>query len=77
MPSTVDQVASDALGLPAHGRALLVEKLLASLSGETNPEVERIHLDEVRRRRDAVRSGHGELIDGDEALRRTRAALRP
>lgn len=75
MPSTVDQVASDALGLPIHSRALLVEKLLASLSGETNPTVERAHLDEVRRRRDAVNSGRGELIDGDEALRRARAAL--
>lgn len=75
MPSTVDQVASDALGLPTHSRALLVEKLLASLSGETNPTVERAHLDAVRRRRDAVGSGQSALIDGDEALRRARAAL--
>ena len=75
MPPTVDQVASEALGLPTRSRALLVEKLLASLSGETDPAVERAHLDDVRRRRDAVRSGQGGLIDGDEALRRARAAL--
>jgi hypothetical protein len=76
MPSTADQVATEALGLPVRSRALLVEKLLASLSGVTSPEAERAHLDEVRRRREAVRSGQGELIDGEEALRCAKAALR-
>jgi hypothetical protein len=75
MAATVDQVATDALGLPAGGRALLVEKLLASLAGETNPVVERVHLDEVRRRREAVRSGRAKLVEGDEAMRQVRSAL--
>lgn len=77
MASTVDQVASEALGLPTRSRALLVEKLLASLSGESNPAVERAHLDEVRRRRHTVNSGQGALIEGEEGLRRARAALGP
>ena len=76
MADTGEKVAAQALGLPAAGRALLVEKLLESLSGEANPAVERNHLDEVRRRREAVRSGAAKLVDGDEALRRARAALR-
>lgn len=75
MALTVDQVASNALGLPSAGRAELVEKLLASLAGETNPAVERLHLAEVRRRREAVRSGKSALVEGDEALRLARAAL--
>jgi hypothetical protein len=76
MADTVEKVAAQALGLPVAGRALLVEKLLESLSGEADPAVERNHLDEVRRRREAVRSGAAKLVDGDEALRRARAALR-
>jgi hypothetical protein len=76
MALTLDQVASDALGLPSASRAELVEKLLASLAGQTNPTVERLHLDEVRRRREATRPGPSSLIDGDEALRLARAALR-
>jgi hypothetical protein len=76
MASTVDQVVAEALGLSGDERALLVEKLLRSLSGEFDPAMERSHLTEIRRRREAVRSGKGELIDGDEALRRARAALR-
>ena len=76
MASTVEKVAAEALGLPSAGRALLVEKLLESLSGEVDSTIERAHLDEVRRRRDAVGSGKATLIEGDEALRRARAALR-
>lgn len=76
MTDTVEKVAAQALGLPVAGRALLVEKLLESLSGEADPVVERNHLDEVRSRRDAVRSGAAKLVDGDEALSRARVALR-
>lgn len=76
MALTVEKIASDALGLPSAGRAELVEKLLASLAGESDPAVERTHLDEVRRRREAVRSGKAQLVEGDEALRRARAAMR-
>ena len=76
MIPTLEKVASDALGLSSASRAQLVEKLLASLAGESDPTVERAHLDEVRRRREAVRSGKAQLVDGEEALRRTRAAMR-
>jgi len=75
MATTLDQVACEALGLPARSRVLLVEKLLASLAGEADPSVERAHLGEIRHRRAAVREGKAVLIEGDEALRRARAAL--
>ncbi len=76
MPSSVEQVASDALGLPASSRALLVEKLLASLSGEADPAVEKAHLAEVRRRRADTAAGKAQLVEGDDALRRARATLK-
>jgi len=76
MSATVEMVAQEALALPVSGRALLVETLLASLAGETNPTVERAHLDEIRERRAAVRSGKASLVDGTEGLREVRAALR-
>jgi hypothetical protein len=44
MVLTVEMVAQEALGLPISGRALLVERLLASLAGETNLAVERAYL---------------------------------
>jgi hypothetical protein len=76
MALTVEMVAKEALDLPISGRAILVEKLLASLAGEMNPAVERAHLDEIRGRRAAVRSGKATLVDGTEGLRDVRAALR-
>ncbi len=76
MSVTVEQLAHDALGLPVQGRAELLEKLLESLAGEVTPAVERAHLEEVRRRRESVRTGETSLIDGPEAHRQVRAALR-
>jgi hypothetical protein len=76
MPITVEMVAQEALGLPVKGRVLLVETLLASLAGEFNPAVERAHLDEIHKRRATVRSGKAKLVEGKEALRKVRAALR-
>ena len=76
MVATVEKVTAEALGLSPAGRALLVEKLLESLSGGADPVVERVHLDEVRRRREDVRAGKMKLTDGDEALRVAREKLR-
>jgi len=76
MALSVETVAEEALGLPTNGRALLVEKLLASLAGETNPAIERAHLDQVQKRRAAVCSGTGKLIDGGEGMKKARVALR-
>mgnify|MGYP001603424548 CR=1 FL=1 len=76
MVPTLEKVASDALGLSSAGRAELVEKLLASLAGESDPAIERTHLDEVRRRREAVRLGKAQLVEGEQALQHARAAMR-
>jgi hypothetical protein len=76
MALSVEMVTEEALKLPADGRALLIENLLASMAGEIDPTVERTHLDEIRRRRDAVRAGKTNLVDGAEALQKVRAALR-
>ena len=75
MASTVEKVAADALGLPSSGRALLVGKLLESLAGKANPDIQRAHLEEIGRRRASVQTGASQLIDGKEALRRARGAL--
>jgi hypothetical protein len=75
VPSTVHKVAADALELSSSSRALLVGKLLDSLAGEVDPEVQRAHLEEIRRWRSNVRSGASRLIEGKDALRQARDAL--
>jgi len=76
MALSVEMVAQEAMNLPTSGRALLVEKLLASLAGEADPKVERAHLDDVRERRAAVSSGKSRLVEGSEAIRTARSAVR-
>lgn len=76
MPASMETLEKQALALPVDGRALLVEKLLASLSGEVNADVENANLEEVRKRRDSVAAGKSKLIDGTKALAQARAALR-
>jgi len=75
MALTVEMVAQEALGFPTVERALLAEKLLDSLAGETNTDVDRAWMDEVRRRRAAVRDGSATFIDGPDAVRQARAAI--
>jgi hypothetical protein len=75
MPVTVETMAEEALGLSVSGRVLLVEKLLSSLAGEVNTEVERVHLNEIRERRAAVTVGQMKLVDGAEGLKQARAAV--
>ena len=76
MATSVEKVAADALGLPSAGRALIVERLLESLSGKTDKAVERAHLKIIRQRRESARSGKSKLVDGGDALRNARAAIR-
>jgi hypothetical protein len=74
--ASVEIVAEQALALPISGRALLVEKLLASLEGEVTSAVERASLEEVRKRREAVRAGKAQLLDGPSGIEQVRAAIR-
>lgn len=74
--ASVEALAEKMLALPTSGRALLVEKLLASLEGEVDRDVERATLNEIRRRRSAVAEGKAVLTDGPDAMKQARAALR-
>ena len=72
MPASPD-VFEKALALPTESRAVLVEKLLASLAGEIDSAVERANLDEVRQRRASAQKGNTKLIDGAAAIAEARA----
>ncbi len=75
MALTVNKILGEALMLPPASRASLAEKIVESIEADIEPEIERAHLDEVKRRREDVRSGKVRLIPGDEAMRRARRLL--
>jgi putative addiction module component (TIGR02574 family) len=82
MSDQTRQVLKQALRLPQRERATLVAELLRTLDDEgdeglTQEEWEKAWAAEIDRRVREIREGKAELIDGDEALRRVRAGLKP
>ena len=72
MSLTVDQLADEAMQLPASSRALLAEKIVESLDLAQTDDIQRLWADEAIRRRDEIRSGRVQPIPGDEVLAEVR-----
>lgn len=70
MNETLQALESAALLLPAHQRARLAQRLLASL--DIDPEVEAAWADEVRRRLDEWERGRTKEIPAEEVLTQVR-----
>jgi putative addiction module component (TIGR02574 family) len=58
--------------LSAPERAELADRLMEALTADISPEIERAHLDEVRRRVAEVESGAVTLIPGDQVFAEAR-----
>jgi Putative addiction module component len=69
----VENLTEEALALPADARALLADRLVESLDPLTDDAVRALWTAEAIRRRDEVRAGTVETIDGDIAADRIRA----
>ena len=77
MAQTFEDLAAQALSLPAEARARLADLLVESLDGDSLTAVDGLWLAEAKRRRDEIRRGSVRPIPGDEALRAVRDAIRP
>lgn len=76
MSLTIDQIYNEALLLPDESKASLAERLVEYLEIHIDRDLERIHLDTAKRRRDEVRAGQVQPIDGEEALARVRRIVK-
>jgi putative addiction module component (TIGR02574 family) len=74
MSLTIEQLAEEALALPANVRAQLVDRLVESLDPVEDIPFHQLWAAEALRRRDEVRSGRVQTIPGDLAIRSARAA---
>ena len=57
MPMSIDEMLSEAQMLPNESKAILAEKLVASIEEKIDPQITKIHLAEVKRRRDEIQAG--------------------
>jgi hypothetical protein len=68
MSANLDQIYEEALKLPDESKAALAERIVEYLEMSVPPDLERVHLDTIRRRRDEMKKGIVEPVDGPEAL---------
>jgi hypothetical protein len=66
-PPNLDKIYEEALSLPDESKAVLAERIVEYLETHVNPDLERVHLDTVKRRRDEMQKGKVEPVDGHEA----------
>jgi putative addiction module component (TIGR02574 family) len=70
------KLLEEALLLDVQNRAVLAEKLLASLDGVPPEEAERLWADEAERRLAALRSGDGKTVSAEEVAQKVEQLLR-
>jgi putative addiction module component (TIGR02574 family) len=75
MSLTLDQVADEAMQLPAAARALLAERMIESLDVSEVDDIQRAWAAEAVRRRDDVRSGRVQPIAGEDVVADVRRAV--
>jgi hypothetical protein len=67
MSRNLDKIYEEALGLPDESKAVLAERIVEYLGTHVSSDLERVHLDIVRGRKDEMKRGKVEPIDGREA----------
>jgi len=75
MGTNIERVAEQAMRLPPESRAELASRLVESLDAEEIGRIDRLWLDEAKRRRDEVRTGRVKTIPGADVRRRVRRAI--
>jgi putative addiction module component (TIGR02574 family) len=72
MAFTLEQLAQEAMKLPAASRAVLADQIVESLDFAEPDEIQRLWVAEALRRRDEVRSGTIKPIPGEEVMAEVR-----
>ncbi len=72
---SIELLTEEMLLLPSISRALLAEKLVESLEFDTDPLIQASWTTEAKKRRDAVRDGSVQTIDGEAALAQVKRLL--
>ena len=73
MNARVDHLIDEALALPAEERSAVALALLDSLGGEDQAAVSQAWADEIRRRKEELRSGAARAVPWSEAKARLSA----
>ena len=76
MSSQLEEIQRQIVTLPAREKAALAHQLIEELDESTDPEAERLWLEEATRRYAAYQRGDLSSRDGDEVMRSARERLK-
>ena len=76
MATDLEKLKDELLELPMEFRASLAQALIVSLDEEYDDDVERLWLEEIKRRDIEIRSGRASLKPADQVLQEARERLR-
>ena len=62
----LEKIYEAAMELSDESKAILVERIVEHLGMNVAPDIEQLHLDIVKRRKDEVAKGQAEPLDGQE-----------
>ncbi len=75
METTVDKAYKEVMSLPDDLKAVLAERIIEYLETNIDPSLEQLHLENVKRRRNEMRSGNVQPVNGKDALDKARRIL--
>jgi putative addiction module component (TIGR02574 family) len=76
MLNSFEEILSATLALPAEARAMLADRLLESLDGPDQEQIDAAWAEEIERRISEIDEGKVETIDGELVMQKLRSRLR-
>ena len=75
MQPSIQEVYESAIQLPLEIQSILAEKLVNNIETHVDQEITKLHCDTAKQRRNEVRSGVVQAVEGTSALQRVRKAV--
>tara|TARA_R110000868_G_scaffold411567_1_gene705381 strand:- start:1647 stop:1880 length:234 start_codon:yes stop_codon:yes gene_type:complete len=69
------EIENSALNLDRKNKARLADKLLQSIHGKIDPEIEQAWIDEVQKRKESLKSGDASLHSATDVLKEARKRI--
>ena len=75
MITDLKEIEDSALNLDQKNKALLADKVLQSIHGTIDPEIEQAWIDEVQKRKESLKSGKASLHSVSDVLNEARKRI--
>lgn len=75
MITDLKEIENSALNLNKKDKARLADKLLQSIHGKIDPEIEQAWIDEVQKRKESLKSGESSLHSASDVINEARKRL--